>query len=511
MYPPPRGLPAKRPIRLSNPYCGVLGIGVPALEGVREHPEANTYALLIVALLERGGPMTLPEVAERFARAGIARPDEALLSLKRCRPARAPVYRSGDHYALDPHDDDLDLWAFRLGLRPAKAITPVRPTKALGPLPGLDVPLSVAELDEAWREASLYSWSAQRVAVCVLDAHGGALAPEEVVAFVAARTQMHPLRQTDERWGRPAPIRILEDGRWALEPGHPWVPSARKAVRDRLALVRKWAAMRLDPAAIEATQRAFEERRERHRAELARLRRVLVHAFPTDAPQAVVLVDADERELRTCTADELPRVREQLSGYDVVAGLEVRPLLRALGWDPGPRRLAELSPPRKSRKLNKRGRTLRITTPLLVWGSCGIGRPFGDANRLRRYLSAGQTMRLHRRLEADAKALLALYQYGRLHGAVRLRWGFLDEMIPAPWVHRDELTLYGLMQRAHELEAPLDVVAGSAPGWEDPWARPRRCQVVSHGGRWDLSLVDETGAVLRDRDVQLARLVLTVH
>jgi hypothetical protein len=45
---------------------------------------------------------------------------------------------------------------------------------------------------------------------------------------------------------------------------------------------------------------------------------------------------------------------------------------------------------------------------------------------------------LHRRLEADAKALLALYQYGRLHGAVRLRWGFLDEMIPAPWVHRDE-------------------------------------------------------------------------
>jgi len=84
-------------------------------------------------------------------------------------------------------------------------------------------------------------------------------------------------------------------------------------------------------------------------------------------------------------------------------------------------------------------------------------------------------------------------------------------MIPAPWVHRDEETLYGLKMRAHELGAALDVVVGSAPGWKDPWARVRRCRVVSDGSPWHLLLVDETGAAVPDPDVQLARLVVSVH
>ncbi len=466
---------------------------------------------MIVALLERGRPMTLSEVAERFAQAGVASAEAAMRSLERCRPGRAPVYRDGDHYALDLHDDGLGLRAFMLRLRPPKVSIPSAGPREPVPLPGPEVPLSVAELDEAWREASLYSWSPQRVATCILDAHRDALTPAEVVAFVAARTQLHPLHGPEQRWGRPSPIRVLGDGRWTLEPGHPWILSARKAVRDRLVLVRRWAAMRPDPAALEASRHAFEEQRAEHGAELARLKRVLVHAFPSRAPQAVVLVDVGAREVTTHTADELPRVRERLNGYDVIAAVEARSLLRALRYDPAPRRVAELGPPQKTKKLNRRGRTLRITTPMLVWGSCGIGRPFGDEQRLRRCLRAGQTTKLHRRLEADAKALVALYQYGRLHGAVRLRWGFLDEMIPAPWVHPDETWLYGLKDRALELEAPLEVVVGSAPGWTDPWARARRCRVVSDGSRWGRLLVDETGAVLQDRDVQLARLVVSVH
>ena len=100
---------------------------------------------------------------------------------------------------------------------------------------------------------------------------------------------------------------------------------------------------------------------------------------------------------------------------------------------------------------------------------------------------------LRRRLEADAKALLSLYQYGRLHGAVRLRWGFLDEMIPAPWVHPDEARLYGLERQAYETGATLEVVVGSAPGWADPWARALRCRVVSDGSRYGLRLVEGTG------------------
>jgi len=497
----------------TNRYCETLGIKVPTLQAVMSHPEASPYRLLIVALLEQGHPMTLLEVAQRFAQVGVAPADAALMALKRCRPARPPVYRDGDHYTLDPHDDDLDLLVFILGLRPARgpASHPqAQEPKPTAALPGTELPLSPDELAEAWRGASLYCWSPQRVAICILDAHRRPMAPGEAVAFVNGLTEMHPLHRKDQRWGRPTAIHVLEDGRWDLEPGHPWLPSARKAVRERLALVRKWAAMRPDPAVVQATQRTFEERRQKHGEELARLRRVVVHAFPLEAPQAVVLVDVATRTLTTHTANELPRVHERLSACDIIAALDVRPLLRSLRYDPGPRRLAELGPPQKTMKLNRRGRTLRITTPLLVLGSCGIGRPFGDGERLRHYLTTGQTAKFHRRLEADAKALFALYQYGRLHGAVRLRWGFLDERIPVPWVHRDETRLHGLKQHARDLDAPLEVVAGSAPGWEDPWARALRCRVLSRG-QWDLYLVAETGLPIHDPDVQLARLMVSLH
>jgi hypothetical protein len=493
---------------MANAYCDALGIGVPVLEQVARHPEANTFSLLIVALLERGGPITLPEVAERFESCGIALAEDALLSLSRCRPARRPVYREGELYALDPRDDEADSWVFRLGLRPPRARVAKVERPEPAPLPGPEVRLAVADLEEAWREEYLYSWSTQRVAACILDAHGRAMEPAEIAAFLTGRTRASErffASSASRPWPRGACVRTLEDGRWALVPNHPWVLSARQAVRGRLALVRRWAAMRPDPARIEENARAWETRRAAHAAELARLRHVLVHAFPAAAPELVVLVDVAAREVATYGPGDFGGVRERLAAYDVIAGVGVRPLLRALGFDPGPRLLTDLGPPQKSKKLNRRGRTLKITTPLLVFGSCGIGRPFGDEGRLRAHLTAGESTKLRRRLEADAKALAAYYAYGRLHHCVRLRWGFLDERIPVPWVHRDEEGLYRLMREACESGRVLEVVWGTAPGWEKPWARARRCRVVAdtpYGHR----LVDDDGVVVDEADVQLARL-----
>jgi hypothetical protein len=169
----------------SSDWCQTLGIMPPHLGAVAGHRDANTFALLLVALLERGEPMTLADVAARFEEAGIAERSRALLSLKRCKPGRPPIYREGDLYHLDPHDDGLDLWVFRLGLRPPKvARTPPEAIEA-APLPEPDTALTVSELDEAWRDASLSSWPAQRLAVAVLDAHGGPLTSAEVVAAVA--------------------------------------------------------------------------------------------------------------------------------------------------------------------------------------------------------------------------------------------------------------------------------------------------------------------------------------
>lgn len=185
-----------------NRWCKTLGIAPPKLETVAGHREANTFSLLLVALLERGEAMTLDEVAARFEEAGIAERSRALLSLKRCKPARPPVYREGDLYHLDPYDDELDLWVFRLGLRPPMVAPSPSKEVEQAPLPGPETALTFSELDEAWSNASLSGWSKQRLVVAVLDAHGGPLVPADVVAAVATRTKWHGLDEDSAKFKR---------------------------------------------------------------------------------------------------------------------------------------------------------------------------------------------------------------------------------------------------------------------------------------------------------------------
>jgi hypothetical protein len=490
-----------------NRYCEVLRIPVPRLERAKDSADANYYSLLIVALLERGEPITLEEAAKRFEEAGIAPIERALASLKRCKPGRPPIYREGESYALDPHHHEVDLWAFRLGLRPAKSpsLSIVRPNPR--PLPALDTPLCLEHLDEAWRHGLPSNCSAQRVATCVLDAHGRAMRPEAVLAFVGARSPWSPLSQNSVKyWRRGAAIRVREDGLWELDREHDAVRSARQWIRDRIEMNRRWADMRPDPVIMLARQKNYERRREEQAAHLARMRRVLIHAFPIQAPEMVVLVDIEKHEITTLMRGTIPRVGEILNGYDILAAMDVRTILRSLGHDPGTRRLAELRPPQKTLQINRRGRVLRLTATLLVQGSCGISRPLAEEKLLHGYLRVGERTKLRRRLEADAKSLFALYQYGRLHGAVRVRWGFLDEMIAAPWSDPDELRLHGLKRQAYEGHVPLEVVVGSAPGWADPWSRAQLASVVKEEQGWRSWLVDEHGYAIHEADIQLARL-----
>jgi hypothetical protein len=498
---------------MNTDWCQTLGIAPPKLEAVAGHREANTFALLLVALLERGEPMTLADVAARFEEADIAERSRALLSLQRCKPGRPPVYREGDLYHLDPHDDELDLWAFRLGLRPPKvARTPPKEIEA-APLAGPDTALTVGELDEAWKDASLSSWSAQRLAVAVLDAHSGPLTPAEVVAAVATRTKWHGLKEDAAGFKRRGgAVDVLPDGRWAIgADAHPTVRQARSAVRDRVALARRHAGMRTDPAVVEQRHAEWEKKRAAHGAELASLSRALLVAFPPARPAAVALLDVGEHEITTFVGDELSSLPSRLAAFDILGAVDVRGLLRALGFEPGERRLAELGPPQKAKKLNQRGRTLKITTALLVQGTCGISKPFGDEKKLAECLAKGDQAKLRRRLEADVKSLHALYEYGRLHGAVRLRWGFLDERIPAPWVHRDEPMLYDLKRSALAKRVPLEVVVGSAPGWGEPWSRVRLAHVEQGGSGWRTWLVDGDGFPIDEDEVQRARLPVALR
>ena len=490
---------------MSNTYCDTLGIPEPLLEDVVGHREASNYTLLIVALLEKGSPMALEEVARRFEDVGVAPAEYALRSLKRCRPARAPVYRDGDLYALDPHDDDLDLWAFRLGLRPAK-VAKLSIVKPEPPLPKPDVPLSMDELAEAFKDAYLgANWSAQRLAIAMLDAHGGPMSGADVVAVLNRLTTEHGLKEgAADHWGRNAPISSA-GGTWIMDIEHQTVASARVAVRERLETSRRWETRKPDPSVMAANRKRMKKLEAAKREELAALRRALLYVFPEKAPKAAVLVDIKERDLKTYLEGELDDLRSHLEEYDLIGAVNVRAVLRALGVDSGKRRLSDLGPPQKTRQLNRAGRKLKITLKLLVQGTCGISRPFAEPKKLREYLKKGQETKLRRRLEADAKSLFALYQYGLLHGEVRLRWGFLDERLPVAWKHWEEPGLHSLMEEAHKKRLLLEVATGTTPGWAEPWSRARRCEVEMLD-RYSYSLFDEHNVGVDPRDVQLARL-----
>ncbi len=51
----------------SDDWCQTPGITPPTLEEVAGHREANTFALPLMVLLERGEPMTLTDSTERVS------------------------------------------------------------------------------------------------------------------------------------------------------------------------------------------------------------------------------------------------------------------------------------------------------------------------------------------------------------------------------------------------------------------------------------------------------------
>ena len=124
------------------------------------------------------------------------------------------------------------------------------------------------------------------------------------------RSQSSPLfTDSAKHWREGAAIRARSDGLWELDVGHDAVRSARQAVRDRIVKVRRWSECRPDPAAIEAARKHFEREREASAQRFAGMRRVVIHAFPPKQTEAVVLVDAGQREISTFIGEEIAEAR----------------------------------------------------------------------------------------------------------------------------------------------------------------------------------------------------------
>jgi hypothetical protein len=283
----------------------------------------------------------------------------------------------------------------------------------------------------------------------------------------------------------------------------------RRAIRKLARAVLAQRAHAEHHARIHAEREAIlAEERRREAAAAAGLRRAVLRVVPAPGvPEAAALLDVGARTVRTFAQAEVARdLPERLRAFDVLAGLHVRETLAALGLDPEAWRLVDLRPPRRTRRLNRRGRTLALTPELLIAGTLRVSRPLGDPSAIAAYLSSGALARLRRRLEGDVKALAAFWRYGVLHGCVRLRWGFLDEAVPVDWALPGEPRLHDVLAEARAAGRPLDIVVGSAPGWRDPWSRARRVHVVDAEPWWSVVVSDGAETWRVDRlDIQAIR------
>ncbi len=466
---------------------------------------AKLFHLLVAVLLEYGRPMSDEEVAARLESAGArARTGDMVLSLRRAWHGQPPVLRDPDgRLALDLGSSRLRYLMLELGLRRPPAARKEPSPPCLPPPPPDHVPLSEEEVDTAFRGRRLGSLSALRQAAAVLDARGVPMSPTEVEAVLAAltphRSRIHT--RTSRAW-RGELVTLDSDGRLVLDPTSPRLAATRRAVRAlvRAAREERERAAHLSEriAWYDARQRAEEHRQ----AQLAAtLRRAVIRLLPDgDAPVAATVLDVEARSLRTLVGGDLEELPELLAGFNLLAGLSLRAALVTLGLDPDRWRLVELAPPRKTRKLDRSGRTLMITSELLITATTGISRPLADPAKVAEYLRSGNTTRLTRRLESDAKALFAFYRYGVLHRAVRLRWGFIDDEMRVDWAQPGDHSLYDILRRCKEMGQQAEVVLGSAPGWGEPWSRARpawveevgfgRAVLVMDGVRHPLSLAE---------------------
>ena len=80
-----------------------------------------------------------------------------------------------------------------------------------------------------------------------------------------------------------------------------------------LGLSRRHAAMRPDPVALEIGRAEWEKKRAAHGAELARMSRALLVAFPPSRLKAAALLHVGAHDIATFVGDELDELRSRLA------------------------------------------------------------------------------------------------------------------------------------------------------------------------------------------------------
>ncbi len=415
----------------------------------------NTRLQAFAVLSERG-PLGIEDLATEIEhRGGFLR-----CGLESLRKAlnRGP-YRTNlqGEVALDP--DHRDFWYDEVRVK--EKLSPAVPRPVAPPLS--EAPLTAAELE---RYAPPPALSQRKRLMLCLDAFGplelGAL-PEPALRFLGGEPDVKRSLA-----GRDLPL-ALEGTRLVAQPHYLW----RELRLEVRAALRAAMERESEREALRARRQEVQEQKEQTRAAFESLRRSVIRILADGDELAGSILHLNEMSFQDFQPKDREHLLRSLEGLDIVIGLEPRLLYETLGIDAGPRKFVDLTPPFKERKLNRAGRRVHFGVSQALAMTVSSSQPLGDLQKLAEYREQGQWGKFFRRTQSDLKSLYQYYRYGVEHNYVRLRWGFLDELVGVSWNLGGEPGIYDILHRAHEHGTSVDVVLGGTPGFEDRFSRAR--------------------------------------
>jgi hypothetical protein len=447
-------------------------------------PEEFSIPQLIgLILVEKGEPMTMEAIAERLEELGVYR---TVPSLRKSWSKLKCLRKTADGRLQVIRDDVKHREWYWFELRARRLLREHAAPPAAPPEPPAPVDerstVTLAEVQRGLQGDLPAALSLRRQVALLTEASGGVLAVDRALELLeAAGKQVTEEKIRQSVTGRRGPVVFDAEKRCVSDPHDESFRGARRLLRERLAEMDRREEKERE---AEGRRKEREERdRRRHEEEAEHQRRyraarkaVIRCVFSRKGFEAATFLDPDRRTFEDVRDPEAAVAH--LEACDYVFGIDPWADMERLGMDLSGRTAVDLSPPVKTVGLNKQGRTLRVTPQLIFSATLGLSRALGKPAKLREYLRTGQEGKLFRRLHADVKALWRLYEYGCLHGHVRLRWGFLDNVYGVDWNVGHLPRLYRIFEEAEKTGQELEVVIGSPPGWEDPWARGIRVRVV---------------------------------
>ena len=468
----------------ANRYCRRLGLGVPDLDTAVKTPDVTIAQLMALAVLEAGGPLTLQAIAERLQRLVLPpRLQSAghLASLRKAWHGQPPLVRDasdGRFYLNLLAYHDIRWLAYVAG---CFGVPFTRPEPAVFQLPADSVPLSQADVEAAFRDRTLYGYSSVRRAAAMLEAAGGG--PQSLDALNAGLAALSDygagIDDRAVRLWKSDLVLIGPDGLLHLNAASPHLPALRRDIRRMAAprLRQQAEAERL--RAWRAEHEVVRDEEEQHAvAEARSVRRALVHIVTVDGlPRAAAVIDAGPRAQRLFLDTSMGDLPACLDAFDFLAGVDIRSSLRSVGVDPDRWWLAELRPTQRTFRPSDQ-RPVAVGLSTIVHATTGTGGVPADVAVWKRLLAGRSASRLASRLEAEAQALFALYQFGALHGGVRVRRRTDERLLPVSWSLHGDPDFEAFVRASIRRWVPVDIVIGPATGLADPWAGASTVTIV---------------------------------